>query len=95
MDSNWLTRSDFVKSGFVLEDIDLFDAGLFNISPREAEITDPQHRLFLECAYEALKIQDMLLKLELTGLGYLPGRVRVVICGISYLILRLFQLMTL
>jgi phthiocerol/phenolphthiocerol synthesis type-I polyketide synthase E len=32
-----------------------FDAGLFGMSPREARVTDPQHRLFLECAWEALE----------------------------------------
>lgn len=38
-----------------LDNIDLFDAGFFNFTPREAEITDPQHRLLLECAWEALE----------------------------------------
>ncbi len=34
---------------------DLFDAEFFGFSPKEAERTDPQHRLFLECAWEALE----------------------------------------
>ncbi len=55
VDHNLLTRSEFVKSGFVVEDIELFDAGFFNVSPREAEISDPQRRLFLECAHEVLE----------------------------------------
>lgn len=45
----------YVKAGGVLEGIDLFDASLFDFSPREAEILNPQHRLFLECAWEALE----------------------------------------
>jgi acyl transferase domain-containing protein len=38
-----------------LHGIDLFDAEFFGIPPREAELLDPQHRLFLECAWEALE----------------------------------------
>ncbi|GAB3443219.1 MupA/Atu3671 family FMN-dependent luciferase-like monooxygenase [Actinophytocola sediminis] len=39
----------------VLDDVDGFDAGFFGISPREAALTDPAHRLFLECCYHALE----------------------------------------
>jgi acyl transferase domain-containing protein/acyl carrier protein len=45
---------DYVRARGVLDGIELFDASFFGLSPREAEITDPQHRLFLECAWEAL-----------------------------------------
>jgi acyl transferase domain-containing protein/acyl carrier protein len=50
-----LSDANYVKAGAVLEDIELFDASFFEINPREAELTDPQHRLFLECAWEALE----------------------------------------
>jgi acyl transferase domain-containing protein/acyl carrier protein len=50
-----MRHPSFVKAGGVLEDIDLFDASFFGYSPREAEIIDPQQRIFLECAYEALE----------------------------------------
>jgi acyl transferase domain-containing protein/thioesterase domain-containing protein/acyl carrier protein len=46
---------DYVKAKAVLEDVDLFDAAFFGFSPKEATITDPQHRLFLESAWEALE----------------------------------------
>ncbi|ARV60164.1 hypothetical protein BZZ01_17380 [Nostocales cyanobacterium HT-58-2] len=45
----------YVKAGAILEDIDLFDASFFGFHRKEAEITDPQHRFFLECAWEALE----------------------------------------
>src|SRR5205823_186564 len=39
----------------VLDDPSLFDAAFFGYTPYEAEIIDPQHRLFLECAWTALE----------------------------------------
>src|SRR5258707_5128946 len=49
-----LRHPAYVKTGVMLENIEAFDAGFFGMSPREAEVTDPQHRIFLECAWEAL-----------------------------------------
>jgi len=45
----------YVKAGVVLDGVELFDAGFFGFTPREAELTDPQHRIFLECAWEAME----------------------------------------
>ncbi|HEX3525653.1 MAG TPA: amino acid adenylation domain-containing protein [Thermoanaerobaculia bacterium] len=45
----------YVKVAAWLPDIDFFDAGFFGFSPREAEILDPQQRLFLECAWGVLE----------------------------------------
>ena len=50
-----LRHPNYVRARGVLEDADLFDAGFFGYSPREAELTDPQIRLFLECAWEAME----------------------------------------
>ena len=55
-----VTRDEFnqpgyVKAGVVLEDFDKFDAQFFGFSPKDAAIMDPQHRVFLECAWEALE----------------------------------------
>ena len=52
---SWLSRPDFVRAGGVLEDAEYFDAGFFGFSPRETQATDPQHRVFLESAWEALE----------------------------------------
>jgi acyl transferase domain-containing protein len=47
------------RYGGFLDRVDLFDAGLFRLSPREAEAMDPQHRLLLEVAWEALEHAGM------------------------------------
>src|SRR5579872_3685509 len=40
-----------LKAHALIKDIEWFDAAFFDYSPREAEIIDPQQRLFLECAW--------------------------------------------
>ncbi|MEV5576839.1 type I polyketide synthase [Spirillospora sp. NPDC052269] len=45
----------YVRHGGFLTDAASFDAGYFDISPREAQTIDPQHRLLLECSAEALE----------------------------------------
>lgn len=39
----------------VMDDIEYFDAGFFTITPREAELMDPQQRLFLQHAWQAFE----------------------------------------
>lgn len=63
--ANW-EKSPFLKeAGYLEEDINGFDHRLFRFSPREAERTDPQQRLFLKVCWEALE-----------NSGYAPDRLR-------------------
>ena len=55
VDSSLLSQPNYIKAGYVLDNIDLFDASFFNISPNDAKILDPQSRLFMECVWEALE----------------------------------------
>ncbi len=46
---------DYVKASPLLANVENFDAGFFGYTARDAELMDPQHRLFLECAWEAFE----------------------------------------
>jgi phthiocerol/phenolphthiocerol synthesis type-I polyketide synthase E len=65
VDATLRNNPQFVRKGTTLESAELFDAGFFGLSPREAQILDPQHRIFLECAWEALE-----------HAGYAPGTIQ-------------------
>ncbi|HTQ79061.1 MAG TPA: amino acid adenylation domain-containing protein, partial [Thermoanaerobaculia bacterium] len=59
-----------VPAGGRVEGSDLWDAAFFGVSEREAELTDPQHRIFLECSWEAMENAGY-------SSNYLPGKVGV------------------
>jgi phthiocerol/phenolphthiocerol synthesis type-I polyketide synthase E len=63
VDEALLSNPAYVKCCVPLAGPDLFDAAFFGYSPRQAASIDPQQRLFLECAWEAL---------EAAGYGCIP-----------------------
>ncbi|MBQ4862176.1 amino acid adenylation domain-containing protein [Pseudoalteromonas sp. MMG013] len=50
-----LKQNDYVQVGSFVDDVEFFDANFFQFTPREADVTDPQQRMFLKCCYEALE----------------------------------------
>ena len=59
-----LSDPAYVRANGKLDGIDEFDAGFWGMSPRDAAVFDPQHRLFLEVAWEAFE-----------DAGYVPERI--------------------
>lgn len=55
VDESLINSPNYVKSRGVINGAEYFDAAFFGVTPREAEIMDPQHRIFLECAWHALE----------------------------------------
>ena len=50
-----LANSAYVRRAPLLDGVDEFDADFFGFTPQAARTTDPQHRLFLQCAWHALE----------------------------------------
>jgi acyl transferase domain-containing protein len=65
VDAETIATPGYVPAAGVLSNVREFDAAFFGYSPREAELMDPQHRIFLECAWAAL--EDAAIVPERTG----------------------------
>ncbi|MFG1935056.1 type I polyketide synthase [Mycobacterium sp. NPDC048908] len=50
-----LANHAYVRRAALMNGIDEFDADFFGFTPQAARMTDPQHRLFLQCAWHALE----------------------------------------
>jgi phthiocerol/phenolphthiocerol synthesis type-I polyketide synthase E len=55
VDAARINNPNFIKAKGSIENGDKFDAAFFSFTPREAEIMDPQHRVFMECVWTALE----------------------------------------
>ncbi len=55
VESSYVHNTSYVKASPVLDDPGLFDASFFGFTSSEALGLDPQHRILLTCAYEALE----------------------------------------
>ncbi len=64
-EDRWDNKESYIKWGGFIQDIDKFDAKFFNISRYEAELMDPQQRLFLQTVWKT--IEDA---------GYAPGSLK-------------------
>ncbi len=53
--SEWLENPSYVKANAVVEDSEYFDASFFGYAPGDAELMDPQIRIFHECTWQALE----------------------------------------
>ena len=77
-----ITNDRYVRSRFVLDGVDLFDASFFGFTPRESQYTDPQHRIFLECAWEAFETAGYLPEAYDGSIGVFAG------CGMNQYLLQ-------
>lgn len=55
IDPEILSQPNYVRAKGEIGQLDAFDAAFFGINPKDAELMDPQHRMMLECAWEALE----------------------------------------
>lgn len=55
LDPALVAHPDYVPAHGILADVEMFDAAFFGINPLEAQVMDPQQRIFLELGWEALE----------------------------------------
>ena len=55
VDKDLVNDPFYIKTACIINDIDMFDPSFFGYTDTEAELIDPQQRIFLECAYGAFE----------------------------------------
>jgi acyl transferase domain-containing protein/surfactin synthase thioesterase subunit/aryl carrier-like protein len=87
VDPALVANPDYVKAAPILPDVEMFDASFFGYSPKDAALMDPQHRLFLEVAWETFENAGY------DPAGY-PGKIGVLSSGggvvSTYLLAKLY-----
>lgn len=73
VDRDVLKNSNYILATGEYSDCDLFDASFFGMTPREAELMDPQQRKFLELSYEALELAGINTKSYQGEIGIFAG----------------------
>ena len=73
VDGATLEDPNYVKASAILDRLELFDAGFFGFSKREASVLDPQHRHFLEVCFEALENAGVLPEASAESIGVFAG----------------------
>ena len=73
LDEKLTHDNNYIKAKGVIKDCDLFDEQFFNISPLEAKVMDPQQRLMLEVAWQALEDASACADIERLRIGVFAG----------------------
>ena len=68
-----INNPKYVARRGIVNGVDKFDAGFFGFTPREAELLDPQHRLFLECCWHSLEDAGYAKRSSKTRVGVFGG----------------------
>jgi amino acid adenylation domain-containing protein len=55
IDEQTLKDSNYIRARGIIADVEYFDASFFGYTPREAQIMDPQVRVFAQCTWHALE----------------------------------------
>ena len=73
LDPALVSRPNYIPARAILAEVEKFDSAFFGLSPREAALLDPQQRILLECAWEALDSSGCARDAELRPCGVYAG----------------------